>query len=137
MSPPDLIVREASLAPRCFPTPPSERRGGRARSVARCITPSATKSPKLRPVRNRPSLPGLGAAPACVRTVAVAPHPVKDRVGLRVQPSTMIRYFEFAQNRAESAILTRPVIVPSADGGVAKALASWRDTMWYSLSPAG
>ena len=65
-----------------------------------------------------------GVRPVC-GDVATAPQPVKDRLrSHRRHPSTMIKYLEFAQNRAESAILTRPVIVPSAEGGVANALAS-------------
>src|SRR5437870_5314923 len=49
----------------------------------------------------------------------------------------MIRYFEAAQNRAESTIRTLPVIVPSSDSGVSSAVTSCRDTIRYSLLSAG
>src|SRR5206468_5225336 len=55
-----------------------------------------------------------------------------------VQPSTMMRYFELAQNFAGSAIFTAfPEILPSWSGGVSSADVSCRDTIRYSLSDAG
>src|SRR3989441_3588481 len=56
---------------------------------------------------------------------------------VKPHPSTMIRYFEAAQNLAESAIRTLPVIVPSSDSGVSSAVTSCRDTIRYSLLSAG